>query len=271
MIFKRDDWVSTNFREDSVERNEGGAGVIKAVLFDLDDTLVRLNLSAFIARYVAGASRLLASAARTSPISLGGPYVRAFLAIDSQKRSDSLTNEQLFNRVFFESTGIPLDDPAIADLVTYYESGIVPGFSGGIVSARPVPGARKAIDAVHDLGLVCALATNPTFSLACDRARMGWAGVSEKDFALVSTYSNSTRCKPSTRYYQEFANQLGVSLEECLMVGNDAVRDIVRDGCGLRSAYVGHGRPGGAVWRGPMERLARELPALVASLDKRGA
>lgn len=96
---------------------------------------------------------------------------------------------------------------------------------------------------------------------------MGWAGVCEEDFALVSTYSNSTRCKPSTRYYQEFANQLGVSLEECLMVGNDAVRDIVRDGCGLRTAYVGHGRPGGAVWRGPMERLAQELPALVASLD----
>ena len=27
------------------------------------------------------------------------------------------------------------------------------------------------------------------------------------------------------------------------MVGNDAVRDIVRDGCGLRTAYVGHARP----------------------------
>ena len=83
----------------------------------------------------------------------------------------------------------------------------------------------------------------------------------------MSGVTNSTRSKPSARYYQEFANQLGVSLEECLMVGNDAVRDIVRDGCGLRTAYVGHGRPGGAVWRGPMERLARELPALVASLD----
>ena len=241
--------------------------MIKAVLFDLDDTLVRLNLSAFIARYVAGASRLLASAARVSPLSLGGPYVRAFLAIDAQDREDSLTNEQLFNKVFFERTSIPLDDPVIADLLTYYESEVVPGFSDGIVSARPVPGARAAIEAVHDAGLICALATNPTFSLACDRARMGWAGVSEGDFALVSTFSNSTRCKPSTRYYQELANQLGVRLDECLMVGNDAVRDIVRDGCGLRTAYVGHGRPNGAVWRGPMERLARELSALVASLD----
>ena len=34
---------------------EGGT-VIRAVLFDLDDTLLRLNLTAFIARYVAGAA-----------------------------------------------------------------------------------------------------------------------------------------------------------------------------------------------------------------------
>lgn len=245
--------------------------MIRAVLFDLDDTLLRLNLTAFLTRYVAGASRLLASAARTSPVALGVPYVRAFLAMDAQDRQDSLTNERLFNQTILESTGIPLDDPVIADLMTYYEEEIVPGFSGGIVSARPVEGARAAIEAVHDAGLVCALATNPTFSLACDRARMGWADVREEDFARVSTWSNSTRCKPSTRYYQEFANALGVRLEECLMVGNDATRDIVRDGCGLRTAYVGHARPRDAVWRGPMERLARELPELVKRLSEQDA
>ena len=243
--------------------------MIKAVLFDLDDTLLRLNLTAFIARYVAGTTRLLASVARTSPVALGVPYVRAFLAMDAQDREDSLTNEQLFNRTMLETCGIPLYDPVIADLMSYYETQIVPGFSGGLVAARPVPGARETIEAVHEAGLICALATNPTFSLDCDRARMGWAGVSEDDFALISTYSNSTRCKPSVRYYQEFANQLGVRLDECLMVGNDAARDIVRPDCGLRTAYVGHARPRDAVWRGPMERLARELPDLVARLDER--
>ena len=245
--------------------------MIKAVLFDLDDTLLRLNLAAFIARYVAGATRLLASVARTSPVAIGVPYARAFLAMDAQDREDSLTNERLFHQSFRAATGIPLDDPVIADLMTYYESQIVPGFSGGLVGARPVEGARAAIEAVHDAGLVCALATNPTFSLACDRARMGWAGVAEDDFALISTYANSTRCKPSVRYYQEFANQLGVRLEECLMVGNDAVRDIVRPSCGLRTAYVGHARPKDAVWRGPMERLARELPDLLARLNEQDA
>ena len=245
--------------------------MIKAVLFDLDDTLLRLNLTAFIARYVAGASRLLGQAARTSPAALAVPFMRGLLAIDAQDRRDSLTNEQLFNQTFFSACGIPLDDPAIHDLVDYYEREIVPGFAGGVVGARPVEGAREAVDATWSAGLVCALATNPTFSLACDRARMEWAGVHPDDFALVSTYSNSTRCKPSVRYYQEFANQLGVRLEECLMVGNDARRDIVSRDCALRTAYVGHGRPRGAVWRGPLSELARQLPQIVARLDEESA
>ena len=245
--------------------------MIRAVLFDLDDTLLRLNLMAFIARYVAGASRLLASAARVSPLSLAAPFAGSFLAIDAQDRADSLTNEQLFNQTFFSACGIPLDDPVIADLMECYEREVVPGYAGGVVSARPVEGAREAVDAVWDAGLICALATNPTFSLACDRARMGWAGVSEDDFALVSTLANSNRCKPCAQYYQEFANQLGVRLEECLMVGNDATRDFARPECGLRTAYVGHGRPGRADWRGPMAELARQLPELVARLNEQGA
>ena len=245
--------------------------MIRAVLFDLDDTLLRLNLTAFIARYVAGASRLLGEAARTRPVLLGTPYVKSFLAIDSQARADSLTNEQLFNQTFYVESGIPLDDPAVHDLIDYYEREIVPGFSGGLVAARPVEGARQAIEAVWSQELVCALATNPTFSLACDSARMGWADVSVDDFALVSTFSNSTRCKPSAQYYQEFANQLGVRLEECLMVGNDATRDFARPDCGLRTAYVGHARPKKAVWRGPMAEFARQLPDLVARLNEKDA
>ena len=245
--------------------------MIRAVLFDLDDTLLRLNLMAFIARYVAGASRLLASAARVSPLSLAAPFAGSFLAIDAQDRADSLTNEQLFNQTFVSACGIPLDDPVIADLMECYEREVVPGYAGGVVAARPVEGAREAVDGVWRAGLVCALATNPTFSLACDRARMGWAGVSEDDFALVSTLANSSRCTPCAQYYQEFANQLGVRLEECLMVGNDATRDFARPECGLRTAYVGHGRPGRAVWRGPMSELARQLPELVARLNDEDA
>ena len=55
------------------------------------------------------------------------------------------------------------------------------------------------------------------------------------------------------------------------MVGNDAVRDLPRADCGLRTAYVGHARPKRAVWRGSMAELARELPDLVRRLNEADA
>lgn len=241
--------------------------MIRAVLFDLDDTLLSLNLAGFIARYVAGASRLLASAARTSAVSLGVPYAKSFLALERAGRTDAMTNEELYNQTFYEATGIPLEDPAISDLIDCYEREVVPSFSDGIVRARPQRGSRAVVEATWSADLICALATNPTFSLACDRARMGWAGLYEEDFAAISTFSNSTRCKPCARYYQEFANRLGVRTEECLMVGNDATRDFARPDCGLRTAYVGHGRPSRAVWRGTLYELANTLPDLVERLN----
>lgn len=245
--------------------------MIRAVLFDLDDTLLSLNLTAFIGRYVAGASRLLGEAARVNPLSLGLPFAKSFMALEKADRADALTNEELFNQVFYRECGIPLDDPAIADLMRCYEETVVPGFARGIVDARPQRGCREVVEGVWRLGLTCALATNPTFSLECDRARMGWAGVYEDDFAAISTFSNSHRCKPDAQYYQEFANSLGVRVEECLMVGNDAVRDFARPDCGLRTAYVGHSRPRRAVWCGSLEQLSRELPQLVARLNEQDA
>ena len=128
-----------------------------------------------------------------------------------------LTNEQLINKIVFEQTGIPLDDPAIADMICCYERTVVPRMGGGIVRAQPMPGAREAVDCVHDLGLVCALATNPVVSHACDVARLHWAGFDEGDFALISCAENSTRSKPWAGYYEEFCGKLGVSSDECLI------------------------------------------------------
>lgn len=245
--------------------------MIRAVLFDLDDTLLDLNLSAFIVRYVAGASSLLARACRTSAAAFALPYARSFLALEAPGRDDDLTNRQVFCDVFRRESGVPLDDPVIADMIGCYERTVVPGLSGGLVRARPQRGARACLDAVRDEGLACALATNPTFSLAADEARLAWAGLSSDDFDDVSTLDDCTRCKPCARYYREFAARLGLDLRECLMVGNDATRDFARPECGLRTAYVGHGRPpAGAVWHGSVERLATELHDLVARLDEQG-
>lgn len=241
--------------------------MIKAVLFDLDDTLLDINFTAFMTRYVAGLSGLLGRIARTPAPVMGIPFTKAYLALENSNRSDDLTNHQLFNQEVNALVGIPLDDPAIADAVDFYEREVVPTMHGGIVAARPQRGGRRAVDVVHELGLTCALATNPAFSEACVEARMGWADVSPEDFSLASNWDNTHRLKPNARFYQEFVNTLGLTCDECLMVGNDSRRDFPRPDCGLRTIYVGHAWPRRAVWHGPMSRLARELPNIIRRFD----
>ncbi len=70
--------------------------MIKAVLFDLDDTLLDINFTAFMTRYVAGLSGLLGDISRAPAPLMGIPFTKAYLAIEDRDRSDDLTNHQLF-------------------------------------------------------------------------------------------------------------------------------------------------------------------------------
>ena len=59
------------------------------------------------------------------------------------------------------------------------------------------------------------------------------AGLVPEDFALYTTYENSTFCKPNPAYYLEIARTLHVQPEECLMVGNDATEDMAAREVGM--------------------------------------
>jgi len=82
-------------------------------------------------------------------------------------------------------------------------------------------------------GLRVALATNPIFPRIATEQRIRWAGLAPEDFALYTTYENSTFCKPNPDYYREVARTLGVSPVECLMVGNDALEDMAARETGM--------------------------------------
>ena len=244
--------------------------MIRAVLFDLDDTLLSINLGAFMARYTTDLAAIVAEVGRVSPARAAGALTRGYLAMADESRDDDLTNARVLAGVVRERTHVDLEDPVVAEALSFYDREVLPRRNGPLVRATPREGAREAVGRAREMGLVVALATNPAFSEECLRTRLGWAGLSPEDFDLVSHIRNSRRLKPRARYFQEFVAELALTPEECLMVGNDATRDFPRPDVGLRTAYVGHARPRRAVWRGSTAALARELPALVDRLDTLG-
>lgn len=233
--------------------------MLKAVIFDMDDTLLSINLSAFMAVLVRDESSLIAQIGRRSPFSVLAAYSHALLVLNQAGRGDERTNRELFDAIIRERTGVDLADPVVGEAIDYFERAVLPKKNDCIIAAKPMPGALEALDEIRSRGLRCALFTNPSFSRSCIGCRMGWAGITDEPFELVTVMENSRHCKPDAAYYLEGLKTMGLDPSEVLMVGNDPRRDFPSPDCGLQTAYVGSGSPVRATWCGSMANFAKSF------------
>ncbi len=228
--------------------------MLKAIAFDLDGTVLALD-----------EARLIADIARKSPLAAFPAVSAALFELNANDRddADTATNREHYARSIERRLGVPLDDPAVADVFDFYEREVLPRRNDAVIGARPAEGADRAIEAALDRGLEIALFTNPCFSRACIDARMGWARVADAPFEHVTSWDNTTRTKPSAIYYREALEAIGLGPGEVLMVGNDRRRDLPSPDIGLRTAYVGGGRAAGALWSGTMAQFADGIDEVI--------
>ena len=192
---------------------------LRAVLFDLDDTLLRSHMEGqFLRRYFALLQEYASSLA--APQQLMSALMDATRAMQGN-RDPNCTNEQAFAAVFAPRLGRPWVELRALFGVFYEER-----FPELCVICEPHPDARHVVQECLDAGYQVAIATNPVFPVRAIEHRMEWAGIRDMPFALVTAYENMHSCKPNPAYYMEIAAQLDVSPTECLMVGNDMHRDI---------------------------------------------
>ena len=203
----------------------------------MDETLLSINLNAFILRYFKDVSSMLADIGRRSR---GGTMARLgtiLVDLNANRRSstDNRTNLEFYQEEVERRCGICLSDPLIYEAFTYYDREVLPYKNDDAINAHAMPGAHDALQAVQDAGLRCALFTNPSFPQGAIECRMGWGELTDAPFELVTHMGNATRCK----------------------------RDFPSPDCGIQTAYVGQGKPGRATWRGTMEDFARDFNAVV--------
>ncbi len=55
-----------------------------------------------------------------------------------------------------------------------------------------------------------------------------------EDFEWITTYENSSYCKPNPAYYFEIMRKLDADPGECLMVGNDVTEDMAAKTIGMK-------------------------------------
>ena len=204
--------------------------MIKTVLFDMDGTLLPMDTKVFEKLYFKGLATKLAPLGYESSKLIGG----VLAGLDAMIANDgSVTNEAAFWKVFSAifGEGAYNDIPAFDE---YYRTDFV-------IAKQACDYNAKAVEIVKRLnksGTKVVLATNPLFPLVAQEARIGWAGLSEKDFEYITHYENSHYCKPNISYYEEIIEKLGLKPDECLMVGNDVNEDMIAEQLGMKVFLV---------------------------------
>jgi FMN phosphatase YigB (HAD superfamily) len=204
--------------------------MLRAVLFDLDNTLLENDLGVFIPSF------LEALAPRFAHIIPPETFKRWMLRSVRQMMVDidpRQTNREVFMRDMVLRSGYswtvlgPLFDAFYAEDYAALEA-----------VSRPIELAPRVIDAAIERGLKVAVATNPIFPLVAMTERIRWARLAGCPFEVVTSYDDSHFCKPHPEFYLEVAQRLGCPPEECLMVGDDVVNDMPAVEAGMRTYLV---------------------------------
>lgn len=192
---------------------------ISTVLFDLDGTLLPMDQEVFVTDYLKRLAVYMTQygydAKAVSETVMEGVFVMV-------KNDGSKTNEQAFWNLFKSRFG----EDSIKDIPKFEEF-----YRTEFQKVAKVCGfnekAKQVIELVKAKGMKAVLATNPLFPRIATHSRIRWAGLEPEDFEYISTYENSSLCKPNPEYYKDILNRLGLRAEECVMVGNDTKEDAV--------------------------------------------
>lgn len=199
---------------------------ISAILFDLDGTLLPMDLDTFTRAYFGLLAAKLAPYGY-EPKTLFGA-ISAGIAAMSQN-DGSAGNETVFWNAFTEIYGKD-SKKELPVFEEFYRT----DFNKAKDSCGFTPMAKEVITFLHENKIPVILATNPFFPAIATENRVRWAGLCPEDFTWITTYENSSFCKPNPAYYLEILNRFGLKPEECIMIGNDVTEDMVAENLGMK-------------------------------------
>lgn len=200
------------------------------VLFDLDGTLLNVDMHRFVPIYLNCLAQSIAVDVDSEQ------FVRVMIRRTMERlRSDdgSQTNEEFFLAVAQSELNIS-DELFLQGLQTFYREHM--DKLQPLITSSPM--ARQLICLCKKLGLEVVIATNPVFPRPLVDARLAWGGIGDCDYRLVTSSENSRYCKPNPHYFSAILREIGREPHTCLMVGNDTEHDLSAAALGITTYLV---------------------------------
>ncbi len=191
--------------------------MLKAVLFDLDGTLLPMNEEEFTNGYFGFLCKRLEKFGyeKEKLIETIWAGTKKMILNDGSK-----TNEQVFWQNFSKVYGEEkLKDKAEFD--DFYKT----EFKRAKIFCGENKFAREIIDYVKSKGLKTILSSNPIFPRGGMITRLGFVGLEGADFDEITSYENYHYAKPNPKYYQEILEKNNLRPEEVVLFGNSERED----------------------------------------------
>jgi len=192
--------------------------MIKAVFFDLDNTLLVNPTNSFIHGYLSSLTKHFMATCGVDP----SPTIRKCIPVVSGVRTGQGDNSDIFLTMLQPVFDLPKQE--IQRLFEEFYANEYPK-----LRHLTEPGARSAeiIDRTRGAGYKVVIATNPLYPESAIRQRLEWAGLTP-DFAaydFVTTAENMHFAKPNPAYYAEILARVGLEPDEVVMIGDDPIND----------------------------------------------
>lgn len=200
--------------------------MIKAILFDLDGTLLINNIELFMYNYF----NLLKQEFKKLEDDNNLLQSLNFAVEKMLKNDGSKTNYEIFWNEFIKLSG--QNKFKMENFFTKFYTEKFPLLKE-LSQAKPNPFSREVIQKSFELGLKVVIATNPVFPRIAIEERLKWAEVLDFPYNLITSMEIMHSCKPNLRYYLEILDIINEKPQNVLMVGNDPKEDLVAGSIGI--------------------------------------
>jgi len=218
--------------------------MIKAVLLDLDNTLLRNPDRRWVAAFRQEWDRHFAE--RHGLRQASNALRHAIGHLNREPASYRANAETILDALADE---LPMTKAELRGAVAGFYA---QDYSRLEAITAPIALAEELVQTLLEQDLLVAIATNPLFPEAATRARIGWAGLSGfiSDFAFITHSENMRFAKPSAAYFAEAVARVGVEPDETLLVGDSAQNDIApASAIGIHTRQVSEEDELGAICR----------------------
>jgi len=200
--------------------------MIRAVLFDIDNTLILYDEFEFFRQYIPRASAVFADI--IPPESFADTIISATQKM--MQNDGSLKNRELFLS-FFCGDRPDLREDLWERFIEFYRTGF-PALQDMLTAP---PGIQEVFSRLQQLDIILGAASNPIWPEEVQEMRISWSGINADVFSYITHIENMSYCKPREEYYYEISRHLQVPPEECLMVGNDRINDLAAGRAGMKT------------------------------------